>query len=1118
MPHLTNTGATTTLEAARPSEVEMDDTPTDDAAAPHQASAAKNTTNTRATGTRKTGSKAARTKTNASTGAHPTGITKVTTAGRRKKLFETSKAQAAYERLQDLKQAHSSVQKALKAPLTELADRTIAELLEDPRAIERTPQYAETREFLDSRLADQQRQVNDRHQIELEMARHVLDAEIEAVNRAHNDQIAELCHEAYGQLLHQLEILESLRDAGLSLDLPAGPQETPDYLYKQISQEESDNQGPFIETINGQYIPASGKPVSELMTKRDDITLAESPKRKAEEPPDDQPALKMPAFAKNGEAVPKMQRHPAGLLAAVEALEERSSETPPSNAPSPRPEPLDAPSPGNAEQARASGVTTPRDPLELPIPRGATSPDEYGVRLINRKATQMNVPNNRIMVPPPFQFEDHEIGFRDSTNSLQKGATKARRGRYLDKPNSNYIFIDRRVNNWDATNQDEFDEELIRKHRLHPNYGIVLSSSVNNWEPPKPVVSGWQPTVLVAPDGTQTHASRTIPAARLDQELQRVEDRIRFKANLSKFCKEQGIPELEVAPDPEYLREYRRKMLIARGMDPDQEIIPPAPVVEEEAAESSREPSLAPPSEKLAEFNGFVEEALQAASMIEADQTKAEEERAAAAAAAAASNSPGQQAQSSRPYDAIRDVFTDTSPSVQPSQPVMPMSTQEPPAPFMADTANLSCLADAAEQLSFSAPQPTTRPSQPVHVPNHGLIDSSAIDPSLFGPGNPDEAVARPGAFEQGDGVRSSDYPHPDGLPPPPPAMAGFVQQNENDFLRTTLNPQPSFPPAAGPGQEYPGAGPDYADSLSGRTPFSNPAVGPGNKALPALRPVRSLLNDSPPPPEGQESSGLQHPTMLPSTSGGFYPPIPDPNRPFHSSFSVQEYIPAQAPPQPGLGPQVTAAPLPHHYPGPATAQPPLAPGPPPPTSVYGSPPEYHNLPGPIAPMPMPMPLAPAAAPPHHGPVSMPPSVVAAPAAPGGPGPFMPTQGPNQSMTATPSPRSRPGSSSAASSSAAAKYRKLEPAPTPPHRMGYPGNGQELRTVQFDYREQIKDYSAKEAPPRHGPTHIRGWTHNNQSNIKKSSSASSSASRPTSKGDATAVGTAAAGGPGEEPS
>jgi hypothetical protein len=57
--------------------------------------------------------------------------------------------------------------------------------------------------------------------------------------------------------------------------------------------------------------------------------------------------------------------------------------------------------------------------------------------------------------------------------------------------------------------------------------------------------------------------------------------------------------------------------------------------------------------------------------------------------------------------------------------------------------------------------------------------------------------------------------------------------------------------------------------------------------------------------------------------------------------------------------------------------------------------------------------------------------------------------------------------------------------------MSYSGAGHELRTVQFDYREAIKDYTPVEAPPRHGPTQIRGWTHNN---IRKTT-------RPASKGD-----------------
>lgn len=966
--------------------------------------------------------------------------------------------------------------------------------------------------------------------------------------------------------------------------LPALPEQDADYTYKPISQEEADHQGPFIEVIDGEYVPASGKPVSELMTKREEFTMPASPKRKAEDQPDDQPPPKTAAIAKNEEAVPKAAaRHPAGLLAAVEALEERTSETPPSNAPSPRPEPLDAPSPGNADPARASGISTPRDPLEIPVPRGATSPDDQGVRLINRKPTQMNVPNNRIMVPMPFYFEDHEIGFRDSTNSLQKGATKARRGRYLDKPNSNFMFIDRRVGTWDSTNpDDEFDDVLVKKHRLHPTLGIILPTSVNDWEPPKPVVAGWNPVVLVAPDGRKIHASRTIADARLDQELQRAEDKARFRVDLRKFCESGGISEKDVAPGQDHLREYRRKMLIARGMDPYHEIsIPPTPIdtVKQEPDESSAVDS-------LEGFNEFVEEALRAAERIDAEDGP---ER----VAASSSPPPPQSSQSSRPYDAIRDVFTDTSNSYQNIQPGDSASAPEPPL-IPADTTNLSCLADAAEQLHLSAQSGTMITQWPASIPISipaSEEDNSAIDPLLFGQGGIGGNAGRPGPLDRAENIRAAEYPLPEGPPPAPPVTAGFVPQNDGGVLLTSLSqPQRYQPPVGPPFQDYPTpsaggppiqeypppsvGGPQIQDYNSGipptespspaapgaapgRTPFSSAGNAVNGKGLPALRPVRGL-SDGSPPPETQESPVLQHPNMVSSNSGAFYPP--NPIRPFHTSFSVQEYIPTQPVPPPPVVPAQppmvapiagnTQGPIPgpiipgpvqgnvsSHIPGP----PPLA-GPSPGTpqlGPYRSPPNYHMIPTPIAPAPIapapPLLSGPAAPMLMAGPAtssSPAPPTLGLAAAPYPPAAGLPPQlsnsAPNaaalQGLPATPSPRSRPGSSSAAaaSSSAAAtgpgagKYRKLEPAPTPPHRMGYAGNGQELRTVQFDYREQIKDYSAKEAPPRHGPTHIRGWTHNNQSNIKKSSSSASS-SRPTSKGDNNAGAGSGTGG-GEEPS
>ena len=54
------------------------------------------------------------------------------------------------------------------------------------------------------------------------------------------------------------------------------------------------------------------------------------------------------------------------------------------------------------------------------------------------------------------------------------------------------------------------------------------------------------------------------------------------------------------------------------------------------------------------------------------------------------------------------------------------------------------------------------------------------------------------------------------------------------------------------------------------------------------------------------------------------------------------------------------------------------------------------------------------------------------------------------------------------------KYPKLAPAPIPAHRQ-WNNSGPELRTVQYNPQETIRDYSATVPPPSHGPTQIRGW-------------------------------------------
>ncbi|EAQ91272.1 hypothetical protein CHGG_03207 [Chaetomium globosum CBS 148.51] len=921
--------------------------------------------------------------------------------GRRQKVYENPRVQAAHERTQELKQAFLAISKLVKPAAQEVADRSINELLEDPALYKQVPQYGATKKFLRDRHDETIQQCNDRLEHGLAMAEHVWQAQHQKVMEEYTTKVAELCEDRYGQLLRQLDILETLYENGLPAD--------------EITQEDADCQGVFRETEGGVEVPHSGKTISQLMVKPQTLPL--EPKRKADGQPEGLPAAKVAAVAKGDETAPQMPRHPAGLLGAADAIEESGATTSDSGSgaptPTPVPEPAEEAAPEPVNQRVVSGVATPDDGPELPIPRGATDPDEFGVRLISRRPTRMDIPNNRIMVPNLFEWDDLDIGFRDSTNCVQKGATKQRRGKYLGRPGSNCMFIDRRAGIWDSTlAAGELDDDLVKKHKLHPTLGITLPDSVNEWEAPKPTANGWKSVVFVPPSGDPIHASRTIEAARMDAETEVAERRMRIVRLVRTACEQEDISQEDVAPDAELVEKNRIEVLVARGLDPAQVV----QVAQPEPSSPTPEPAV----EDTLLFDQFATDALGAAAALEAV------EEAARMAAA-------KRAQQPRPYDAIRDVFTESPSTRQPSPPTA-QETPLPAPPMAADTSGLSYLADLALQPEPPAMQPAA-----TEQPHHG-------QPPL-------ETMMALGEYDhqQAEYARSAEYP--------PPDPAHFARQDgpsapmepvrTNDFLRTALNPQPASPPLhMSSVQEYggvplaPAHGPmtnQGPQSSAGRTPFSSTGAA---KALPALRPMRSLLNETPAFQEPQGNPALHH-NMVPSNSGAYFPPAA--NRPFHNSYSVQ----GQPQPMQSMMPQMQLG-NPHQPP--SHACPPMGPAP---IRRMSTPPPYHQPANP------PLGPAPGSALGSQAPIHY----------QGGQQPLAPA--------GSSAPRSRPGSSSAANSAAASKYRKLEPAPTPPHRLSYSGNGQELRTVQFDYREAIKDYSAVEAPPRHGPTQIRGWTHNN---------------------------------------
>lgn len=715
---------------------------------------------------------------------------------------------------------------------------------------------------------------------------------------------------------------------------------------------------------------------------------AAGPKRKADEVTDGQPESKRLLAASLGattrqasgeEASTPRPRHIGGLLSAETELEAE----PESNAPSPTP--LDE------DQSPASDQKESTSKKDLPdLPAGASEPDTHGVRTVFRRGPRSN---NRIVIPCQFEFDDDDIGFRDSTNDSSRKATRASRGRFLNKPNSRYWHLDQTIDYYNCLEyQDgDLDPEVVERHKLHPKYGFFLPDSVNESESPSEHDYGVRPVVLVTPSGNTLQASRSVRSMFMDQSLEADSRKSRIASALEYFC-EQG----EVSVDDittEEMRERDRQALERLTSESEHE---------EESLRLPVEPEPLTLKEEAQAAEG-IGRLLEAASTVEQAERPSRP----------VSSTPQR---SSRPYDAVRDVFG-TSEAI----PV--------PVPPQVDTFGLSVLADIAESPDIYRGQPEA-----------SFVDSSAmIDPRL--------------------------------LNGPRPGPSG----SSNSFLQTALNPTPGFAHIAPAPPVNAGHADPRSHTPASRNPFTGQGIGKISPALPPLRPAKrdkpaaapstigletqqdprapggpplplantqtpQMMQSAPVPPPAQVSQEFGSPRgMLQTNTGNFYPPAP--HRSYHHSFSIHE---------------------PGHLMSMSMQQvPPLMPGP---SMLHTQPPPLTMSPYPAISPPMPG---------HAQLAPMGPQMGASP-------PLAPPGAPSPMAGSPPSSAGqRQRGSSNGQNANNNKYRRIAAAPIPHNRPWAQNGGSELRLSNYDPKGSIKDYTANEPPPRSGPTTIRGWSVNN---------------------------------------
>ena len=718
-----------------------------------------------------------------------------------------------------------------------------------------------------------------------------------------------------------------------------------------------------------------------------------------------------------------------------------------------------------------------------PLPKNIGEPDEYGVRSYNQRASMRAMGlNSRFLAPRSVWFDDWEIGFKDSSNDSTKGHTRTKRGKYLDKPNSNGIFFDHWCNGYDfsSVHSDDLDEELVQKHGLHPQYGIFLPDSTNDGEVGAPYDMPGKPVVYIAkPSGRISHASRSYQTTVNQRRSEELPLREKMKANLRRFCKVSDI-DMDGVAITDYVESddaLRTKSLRTANKE-----LNSRPRLDETSSEEDA--TLGTPADADKAEGGLT--AMSVLTYASAYVAAEEQTRSAPAAAKPAR------------YDAIRDVFTDAKPAPAPAAPGGGLNLN-----FLAELCNIEGPSLGSKRYP-NTQQATTasgmdlrssinREEQAPTVPySHAPMNSLVQEPSpLYMHNQPSDRAAGPvgapvsdrqGYPVPGDfGSRADPYKSHTG----PPAI-----QDHTSYY-------PPYPPDPRDGPMAGGRGMD-----PGYNPRRHSGYGSDAPAPPTYRSMYWPQQQAPPPPPASMSGGTS--SVPPSSHHSYPPPSASTSRLSFSQTGGAEPLPPLRPPRSrtqsiaddtGYDSSMRGSMHNSYYPS-ASSRPyhrgystsDAHQGPPPLQSMPADrilpSPQQGNQPPPF--MGSPPPPAPAG---YGPPQVLSPTFASAPGF-GGP---MGQSPPGTPHGGPPSSIHRHRSTPSGSSDAGNKYRKLQPAPVPAHRAW--SNKPELKTIPYDHKET----GSSAALPSSGPTLIRGWNVNQHRKRSKQDKGDSANDRDESR-------------------
>ncbi|KAK7952583.1 uncharacterized protein PG986_008311 [Apiospora aurea] len=816
----------------------------------------------------------------------------------RNKTYDDTRVQAAHERQKELKELYSEVASAVKPALEKLAELNINRMIDNPSAHKEVAEFHVIKQQLQDQLDARIQSVKDAMEQRIKLAEREYAIHNEISHRKFQNGFDYVTEELLDGVANRITILSELFREGAGVNVS-------DYRYEYVEEPDAvaKDQGPYVFFKDGVEVPypsllaenAKASAMKSTIQKKPKPEPRSGPKRKADDAPDGQPDTKKHVSSStrsgqlreaNGEdgSTPR-PRHIGGMMSAETELEVEAE----SNAPSPTP--LEEGQSPASEVKASEYAFEPVYKKDLPdLPTGASDPDPWGVRKLHKRGPKAN---NRLIIPCQFQFEDGDIGFRDSTNDSSRKATKASRGKFLDKPNSRNWHLDQTIAYYNVLDyeDDELDPEIVKKHRLHPKYGFFLPDSINDSETSGEQECIVKPIVAVTPDGSTLHAARSVRPMFMDDALKADGRKNKMAGMLGTFCQELGIDLDDIAT--EEMRERQRDLEERLLTESEEEAEAYDDEQDDEMALLTHEAEARAAEDEATIARNF-STVLDAAAVLEQDERP---------------QVPVSTQRASRPYDAVRDVFGTAGAVPQ-------------PMPAVVDTFGLSLLADVSEtpELYRGPPEMPRGESTTVMDPPIRAAPRQAPPPPPPPSSN---------AFLQTALNPTPGYAPIAPAPPQNPETRPHTPATRNPFTgQSTGRGSPVLPPLRPAKREKPvtsGMTSTVSLDMQQAQPSSS---SPPVPAPPALAPAGPPVLQPGPAPQPQPQEFGSPRGMMQTNTGSFYPPAP--HRAFHHSFSLHEpntMIP--------MGVQ-SGPPIPPMAPGP--------PGPPGAGMMYNGPPQPPAL------------------------------------------------------------------------------------------------------------------------------------------------------------------------------